>query len=173
MSKVKGNSSNKNSKGKKVRKDKLELNKRQKQFVENYLFNGNNGRLAYAVAYENDNENACAVRASEMLKMDKIRNEIERRQAEIKEHNLTHIATAEEILQFYTSVMINPDNKLDHRMKAGEYLGKSMGLFIERVEQTSSTDFTVNLIGLDGERKELNSGEIIDVEAKMIEHEEE
>lgn len=137
--------SNNSNTPKKVRKDKISLNKRQKQFVENFLFNGNNGTKAYMLAYDNDNEKSSAVRASELLKMSKIRNEIERRQAEIKEHNLTHIASAEEILQFYTQVMINPENKLDQRMKAGEYLGKSMGLFVDRIEQTNQTEFVIEL----------------------------
>jgi hypothetical protein len=129
---VSNNQSNDGNKEKKVRKDKIELNDKQKMFIENYLFNGNNGAKAYSVAYENPNMPACAVRASGLMKMDKISNEIARRQAEIKEHHLTHIATGEEVLQFYTQIMLNPDNKLDHLMKAGEYIGKSMGLFFSK-----------------------------------------
>ncbi|WP_158582383.1 terminase small subunit [Rummeliibacillus sp. POC4] len=144
------------------------MNKRQKQFVENFLFNGNNGTKAYMLAYENDNEKSSAVRASELLKMTKIRNEIERRQAEIKEHNLTHIASATEILQFYTQVMINPDNKLDQRMKAGEYLGKSMGLFVDRLETTSETNFVIELG--DSSKKQLD---VIDMPVDQIEYGEE
>ncbi|WP_203246325.1 terminase small subunit [Sporosarcina beigongshangi] len=153
----------------KTRIDSIELNPRQKMFVENYLFNGNNGTKAYMVAYENDNERSSAVRASELLKREKISKEIDRRQAEIKEHNLTYIATGEEILQFYTQVMINPDNKLDHRMKAGEYLGKSMGLFIERHEVNQTTDFQINL-GFDA----ADDRKIIEHQAtEFIDHEDE
>lgn len=151
----------------KKRIDSVELNPKQKMFVENYIFNGNNGTKAYMVAYGNGNERSSAVRASELLKRDKISKEIERRQAEIREHNLTHIASGEEILQFYTQVMLNSDNKLDHRMKAGEYLGKSMGLFIERHEVNQTTDFQINLTGVQDDM------DIIEHQpSKMIGHDE-
>jgi len=39
----------------KARVDSIELRQRQKQFVENYLFNENNGINAYMQAYERAN----------------------------------------------------------------------------------------------------------------------
>lgn len=153
----------------KTRIDSIELNPRQKMFVENYLFNGNNGTKAYMAAYENENERSSAVRASELLKRDKISKQIATRQAELKEHHLTHIASGEDVLQFYTQVMINPDNKLDHRMKAGEYIGKSMGLFIDRIETVSETEFNIRIENELGKRLD-----VIDMQSEqMIEHEEE
>ena len=147
MSKEEGkNEDNKVNKEKKNENVKLNLNDKQKMFVENYLFNGNNGTKAYMLAYGNENYNTCAVKASKLLKTDKIRAEIERREQEIKEHKLNHIAKPEDILSFYTQIMINPDNKLDHRMKAGEYLGKSMGLFNDNQNNNGNPTFTINLI---------------------------
>lgn len=172
VGKVESGINDKDETGKKVRKDKLILTDNQKQFVENYLFNQGNATRAYAMAYRNKNENTCAAKGSALLKMDKIKNEIDSRRAEIKEQNLDHIASGNEVLQFFTQVMTNPENPMTHRIKAAEMIGKAEGLWIERHEINVETDYQINL-GFTEEdtRKELNN--VIDAEVNLIELEEE
>lgn len=170
---IKGNNEGKKINHKVVRnptgkKNEHGLNEREKQFVENYIFNGRIGTKAYMMAYDNDNYNSSAVKANKLLKKDKIQAEIARREQETKEHNLTHIASPDDILKFYTQVMINPDNKLDQRMKAGEYLGKSMGLFNDNQNQGNTT-FQINLVSDEHNNKQV---EFVQMPVKQLEYQE-
>ena len=64
------------------------------------------------------------------------------------------IASREELEVFWTTIMRDSDNGLKDRMKASEYLGKSFGMFVDKVEQKNTVSFEDMLKALDRPTKE-------------------
>lgn len=58
-------------------------NRRQRQFVDEYIANGGNGTKAYMEAYGITNYESAAASASKLLNTDKIKSAIEERQRDI------------------------------------------------------------------------------------------
>lgn len=59
------------------------------------------------------------------------------------------IASREELQVFWTTIMRDEENGLKDRMKASEYLGKSFGMFVEKIEQKNTVSFEDMLKALD------------------------
>ena len=64
------------------------------------------------------------------------------------------IASREELQVFWTTIMRDEENGLKDRMKASEYLGKSFGMFVDKVEQKNTVSFEDMLKALDRPTKE-------------------
>lgn len=135
----------------------------QRKFCDEYLIDCNATR-AYKAAYPRIKNDAVAAQAgSRMLRNVKVKNYIEQRLAEMSS---AKIASAEEVIQYLTSVMRgesdsevvvvtgdgdgyssaervkkNPDEK--ERLKAAELLGKRYGLFTDKVSVAGTTKVTI------------------------------
>ena len=126
------------------------MTEKQKMFCDEYLIDLN-GTRAYKAVYKNiKSDNSAAARASKLLD---IKEYIQKR---LKELESERVATVQEILEYYTSVMRGnskssvlalcgngfqeviekpPDEK--ERLKAAEALARRFGLFKDNVDITS------------------------------------
>jgi phage terminase small subunit len=118
------------------------LTPKQKAFCEHYAANGNATKSALLAGYSE--ENAKQIGSENLSKLDiqeyiaELANPIENKR----------IASANEIKEFWSSVMREDSEKMTDRLKASEILAKSGGMFIERVEikETSMTDVLKDLV---------------------------
>ena len=111
------------------------LTARQKAFCDYYIETGNASEAARRAGYK---ENTVYTTASENLRKPKIKAYIDERMKSIASNR---IATAEEVLQYLTSVMrgeekdrYGKDALIQDRNKAAEMLGKRYRLFTDKVE---------------------------------------
>ena len=130
------------------------MTEKQKMFCDEYLIDLN-GTRAYKAVYSNiKSDNAAAVRASRLLDQKDINEYIQKR---LKELESKRVATVQEIMEYYTSVMRGesissvlalagdgvqevikklPDEK--ERLKAAEALARRFGLFKDNIDITSN-----------------------------------
>lgn len=130
------------------------MTEKQKMFCDEYLIDLN-GTRAYKAVYSNiKSDNAAAVRASKLLDQKDINEYIQKR---LKELESKRVATVQEIMEYYTSVMRGestssvlalagdgvqevikkpPDEK--ERLKAAEALARRFGLFKDNIDITSN-----------------------------------
>ena len=121
----------------------MALTPKQKAFCEYYAANGGNGTQAAIDAGYSDN--VAGQQGAENLKKPEIKEYI----AELANPTENkRIANANEIKEFWSSVMREDAEKMNDRLKASELLAKSGGMFIDRVEikETSMTDVLKDLV---------------------------
>jgi hypothetical protein len=111
---------------------------RQQQVILNYKANGGNMKKAmidagYSEAYADKN--------SKYL-MGIIGDEIKAQQKNIVSSKVKDIT---EIQEWWSGVMDDEEQKLDHRIKCSELLVKSQGGFIDKIEADVSNDVTINI----------------------------
>ena len=108
----------------------MSLNQRQKKFCELYISCGNATEAAKAAGYS---EKTAYSIGAENLKKPEIQKYI--KEWSNPEKN-TRIATASEVLEFFTLVMRGRDYDPKNRLRAAENLAKRFGLDKENKEQT-------------------------------------
>lgn len=114
-------------------------------FVSAYIANGGNGTLACKQAgYKSKSENGYAKQASALLRRGNVNKEISYR---LKAQEDAKIASATEILQFYTSVMrgevldqFGIEASLDTRIKAANEMAKHKIEIPMKLEQKNITN---------------------------------
>lgn len=107
---------------------KQQLNKRQEAFCRYYVELGNGTQAAIKAGYS---KKTAQYHASYLLTVTKIHDEIKRLQIPIKKEEEKHIATAQEVMQFFTDMMqgkIKDQFGLDatngDRLKAAQEIAK-------------------------------------------------
>ena len=65
----------------------MKLNKRQLQFLQEYMSNGRNATLAYSKVYNNDNFDSCRASACKLLAHPNVKEELNRIEEELKEQS--------------------------------------------------------------------------------------
>lgn len=115
---------------------------KQKAFCEYYATNGNATESARLAGYSEKDINT---NASKLLQNTTIQEYIAELANPIENKR---IANANEIKEFWSSVMRENVEKMNDRLKASELLAKSGGMFIDRVEiqETSMTDVLKDLV---------------------------
>ena len=109
------------------------LTKVQFRFVEEYLKDPSDGGEAYMKANGTTNKKSASVQASKLLKMDKV-------QDAMKDMAKSYLGVLEarimQNVEFWLDIRDNKvgDVRTTDRMKASEYLGKYMQMFIEKKE---------------------------------------
>ena len=115
-----------------------EISQAQKNFVDYFIESGNQTE-AYKKAYPKcKNDNSAAASASKLLRNNKVKQYLDARMAAVDSDK---IATAEDVLEYLTSVMRGEekdqfvlDASLSDRTKAAELLGKRYMLFKEQLD---------------------------------------
>lgn len=115
-----------------------EISRAQKNFVDYFIESGNQTE-AYKKAYPKcKNDNSAAASASKLLRNNKVKQYLDARMAAVDSDK---IATAEDVLEYLTSVMrgeekdqFGLDASLSDRTKAAELLGKRYMLFKEQLD---------------------------------------
>ena len=115
-----------------------EISQAQKNFDDYFIESGNQTE-AYKKAYPKcKNDNSAAASASKLLRNNKVKQYLDARMAAVDSDK---IATAEDVLEYLTSVMrgeekdqFGLDASLSDRTKAAELLGKRYMLFKEQLD---------------------------------------
>lgn len=126
-----------------------DISQAQKNFVDYFIESGNQTE-AYKKAYPKcKNDNSAAASASKLLRNSKVKQYLDVRMAAVDSDK---IATAEDVLEYLTSVMrgeekdqFGLDASLSDRTKAAELLGKRYMLFKEQVEHSGAVDIVTML----------------------------
>lgn len=106
----------------------MKLNARQKAFCEYYVASGNATESARKAGYS---ESYAMNRIHELMKNVGICGYIEELNKDIKDKR---IADMTEVKEFWTDVLRNNDAKMQDRLKASEYIAKTNGAFLDKVE---------------------------------------
>lgn len=106
----------------------MKLNARQKAFCEFYVASGNATESAMKAGYSEKTARSIGQRLLTNVDI----------QSYIKELNIkienNRIADIKEVKEFWTEVLRNDDAKMQDRLKASEYIAKTNGAFLEKVE---------------------------------------
>ena len=133
------------------------LTEKQEKFVLEYAKTGNAMQAFKNSGYQYKNDNSAKVGASRLLTNDNIKARLK----ELHEEQVNDsIASIQEIKEFWTKVMRNEeteevivtneagpykmmkDGSLRDRLKAAELLGKTSGIFVDKVEVSGNVPVT-------------------------------
>jgi len=109
-----------------MNKKKTRLTWKQQRFVESYA--GDGVKAANEAGYKGDN-NTLAARASQLLRMPKIKEAIQARNAR---DTRKRIADRQELLEMYSAIARDRTNSLRDRLRAMDSLGRAQGIFIDK-----------------------------------------
>jgi phage terminase small subunit len=137
----------------------MALTYKQQAFVNAYC--GNATEAAIAAGYSADSAHVQGVR---LLKDDNIMAAIKARE---KEAQKPLIATREQRQRFWSEVMLDPSQEMQHRLKAAELLGKSECDFSERLQIDGSVEVTVGFLFDPAQRRALLA-EVQDAEYEAL-----
>lgn len=114
----------------------MKLTQKQKLFADYYISNGGNGSDAYRRAYPTcKKEDTAKVNASRLLTNANILRYVEERNKELADDR---IADMREVKEFWTDSMRNIKAELKDRLKASEFIAKTNGAFLDKVEHTGN-----------------------------------
>ena len=113
------------------------LTEKQKRFIDYYIEKGNATEAMKLAGYKGNNLNKVG---SEYLT--KLGKYIKERLEELEQKR---IASATEVLEYFTTVMRDKKEDTNDRTKCAELLGKRHGLFKETVEINPDKPFEVNI----------------------------
>lgn len=106
----------------------MKLNARQKAFCEFYVASGNATESAVKAGYSKRTARSIGQR---LLTNVDIQNYIEELNKKVKDNR---IADIKEVKEFWTEVLRNKNQKIQDRLKASEYIAKTNGAFLDKVE---------------------------------------
>lgn len=136
----------------------MKLTEKQQKFVDFYLTSGNADESARKAGYST---NTARGHAHKLLQNVAVKKAIEKRNNMFEAER---IADMEEVKQYWTNVLRDNEEDPKHRLKASEYIAKTNGAFLEKVEHSGPdggpihTQSQINLAALsDEELKSLES----------------
>lgn len=116
----------------------------QQKFADEYIKCGN-ATQAYKVAYPNITKQRTAESAgARLLSNVGVKEYLEKRNKEIMNGN---IADMQEVKEFWTKVLRNKGEETKERLKASEFIAKTNGAFIEKLQVEQDTTLSINING--------------------------
>jgi len=112
----------------------MKLTEKQKRFADYYVETGN-ATQSYIKAGYKATENIAAVEGYKLLRNPKMQNHIEERNKQLED---SRIADMKEVKQFWTDALREKGNDYKDRLKASEYIAKTNGAFLDKVEHSGS-----------------------------------
>ena len=113
------------------------LTERQKRFIDYYIETANATESAKRAGYKGNNLNRVA--SENLSKLDIF---IKERLEQLEDDR---IASAKEVLQYFTTIMRDKKEDTNDRTKCAELLGKKHGIFKEQVTIETDKPFEVNI----------------------------
>ena len=107
-----------------------EMTPKEIRFCEEYVKDFN-GAQACIRAGLGKNPNAASQVAHKYLKKDNVKDYIRQLMNKTTERCQTEV---DDLMQFWTAVMLDPNESTANRLKASDYLGKVLGAFTVKVE---------------------------------------
>lgn len=109
----------------------MNLTPKQKIFADEYIKEPN-ATKAYKAAYPHiKNDNTAAAAAARLLRNVKVAEYITQRNKEIES---AKIADIKEVKEFWSGVLRDEHEDMKDRLKASEFIAKTNGAFLDRVE---------------------------------------
>ncbi|MFC2948547.1 terminase small subunit [Virgibacillus sediminis] len=129
------------------------LTEKQKRFCDYYIETGNAAEAARRAGYSTKTANRIA---TENLSKPVIQDYIKKRNRELESERT---ADMKEVREYWTAVMRNNIEETKDRLKASEFIAKTNGAFVDKVEHSGEVKSNVDLSGLSVEelRKIANS----------------
>ena len=121
------------------------LTPKQEKFVDYYIETGNATEAAIRAGYSQ--KTARSVGAENLTKP-YIKEYIEKRNKELED---TRIADMKEVKQFWTTILRDGFVEPKDRLKASEYLAKTNGAFLDKIEHSGGVNNQIDLSGLTAE----------------------
>jgi len=137
----------------------MALTYKQQAFVNAYC--GNATEAALKAGYAPD---YASRQGSQLLEKPSIKDAIRARE---KEREMPLIASREQRQKFWSEVMLDPEQEMQHRLKAAELLGKSECDFSERLQIDGSVEVTVGFLFDPAQRRALLA-EVQDAEYEAL-----
>ena len=114
-----------------------ELTEKQKRFIDYYIETSNAAESARRAGYSE--KTADRIGHENLKKLEKY---IQERLEELKDDR---IASAKEVLQYFTTIMRDKKEDTNDRTKCAELLGKKHGIFKEEFKIETDKPFEVNI----------------------------
>ncbi|MFT8319337.1 MAG: terminase small subunit [Bacillus sp. (in: firmicutes)] len=127
------------------------MNEQQKRFADYYIQLGNASEAYRKAGYKAKTVSSITTNANRLLTNADIVKYIEERN---KLLTSDRIADMEEVKQFWTDTMRNDNNEMKDRLKASEYISKTNGAFLEKVQHSGGLDNSLTVVfdpGMDDE----------------------
>ena len=105
------------------------LNEKQRLFCEYYINSNNAYQSAINAGYK---ESTAKAKSGEWLKEERIQDYLDVLRKKVNKKR--NIANTEDILEFWTSTMMDEDETKKNRLDASKLIAQSMGMFVQRVE---------------------------------------
>lgn len=113
------------------------INARQKAFCEYYVASGNATESARKAGYS---ESYAMNRIHELMKNVGICGYIEELNKKIKDKRIADIT---EVKEFWTEILRDKEQRIQDRLKASEYIAKTNGAFLEKLEVKGNVPVTI------------------------------
>jgi phage terminase small subunit len=118
----------------------MKLSEKQKRFCDYYIISGNATEAAIKAGYS---KKTAGVIGNENLKKPYIKSYIEQLNKSIKSDR---IADMTEVKEFWSNTLRNGELDYKDRLKASEYIAKTNGAFLDKVEHSGGLDIKVEWI---------------------------
>jgi phage terminase small subunit len=115
------------------------LDERQKKFADYYIETGNASESYQRAGYK-ARGNVAEASASRLLRNVKVIEYIKQRNDEL---DSTRIADMKEVKQFWTNMLRDKQIEPKDRLKASEYIAKTNGAFLDKVELNGKLGVTI------------------------------
>lgn len=128
------------------------LNINQQKFVEEYAKLGNETE-AYRLAYPSaKKEEVIRANASRLLTNANVREYLEELKQKTSSEN---IADMQEVKEFWTTIIRNPNERTDNRLKASDMIAKTNGAYLQKIDLKTTAPVQIvdnirELVGDDG-----------------------
>lgn len=123
----------------------MKLNTRQKAFCEYYVACGSATESVMKAGYS---EKYAGQNADKLLKNTNIQNYIKELNKKVENKR---IADIKEVKEFWSDVLRDERAKMQDRLKASEYIAKTNGAFLDKVEVKGEINSTNSFSGLSTE----------------------
>jgi len=115
---------------------------KQKEFADEYIKTGN-ATQSYLKVYDTTNEQSAAASANKLLRVPKVKAYIE--SVNEKMHN-ERIADMNEIREYWSNLVRNHEAEHKDRLKASEYIAKTNGAFLDKVQHSGAVEIDINIV---------------------------
>ena len=117
------------------------LTPKEMRFAEEYIKDFNATQAAIRAGITNDPGYGGTI-GSLTLKKDHVRDYIEQLMSKISEQCMTDV---NDLMGFWTEVMLNPNESTANRLKASDYLAKALGAYNVKVETNQAPTIVMDL----------------------------
>jgi phage terminase small subunit len=120
----------------------MKLTPKQQAFVDYYISNGGNGGDAYKKAYSScKKDDTARVNASRLLTNANVKEYIAEKNNQISNNR---IADMKEVKEFWSNVLRGEESDMKDRLKASEFIAKTNGAFLDKIEHSGTVDFNID-----------------------------